>query len=96
MSDWSPKAHGFESGSSGNSSYGKRRTSRSGLLPDFWQYRLGILAELLDDGIDYHEEADGAIVANLPGRGWMKKTSEMQEQDYREYIAKLKEAALNV
>lgn len=90
---WSPKRAGFESGNSGNTSYGKRRTSRSGLLPDFWQYRLGILAELLEEGIDYREEADGSIVANLPGRGWMKKTKEMQEQDYTDYIAKLKGVA---
>ena len=93
---WSPKNAGFESGSSGNTSYGKCRTSRHGLLPDFWQYRLGILAELLEEGIDYREEADGSIVANLPGRGWMKKTHEMQEQDYRDYIAKLKGVAQNV
>jgi len=89
MRAWYPKEHGFESGSSGNSSYGKPRKHTHAVVPDPWQYRLSVLVDLQESGIEYHEKPNGSIVANLPGRGWMEKTPEMLKMDYKEYVNKL-------
>jgi hypothetical protein len=57
--------------------------------PDFWQYRLGLLMDLDERGIQYYENEDGTIIADLPGCGWMQMTREMQEQNYRRRVNKI-------
>lgn len=86
---WSAKRAGFESGTSGNSGYGKTRNHCPAVVPDLWQYKLGLLTDLEEKGIEHYEKLDGSIVANLPGHGWMKKTPEMLEMDYKEHVNKL-------
>jgi len=87
---WSAKRAGFESGNSGNSGYGRfRKPCRTAVVPDIQQFKHSLLLELDADGIVYDVESDGTIVANLPGRGWVEKTPEMLEEDYKEYVNKL-------
>lgn len=89
MSGWSPKRAGFESGNSGNSGYGKPRKHCPAVVPDLWQYKLGLLTYLEEKGIEHYEKESGSIVANLPGHGWMEKTPEMLEKDYKEHVNSL-------
>lgn len=98
MSSWYPKEHGFESGSSGNSSFGKARTRRARTVPDFWQYRLGVLVDLAEKGIPHYEKEDGTIVADIPGCGKMQMTPEMQKENHQRYVDRLrgKEVPSNV
>jgi len=83
---WTPKAAGFESGNSGNTSYGKARIFSKRMVPDRWQYKLGLLMDLEEKGIKYEEKADGTIVADMPDIGLVQMTPELRERNYRRHI----------
>lgn len=85
---WSPKRAGFESGTSGNSSYGKPRKRVVNVVLDLWGYRASIIASLINDGIEYKDEPDGSILAFLNG-AWRKKSFEMLKQDHEDYLKKV-------
>lgn len=85
---WSPKSHGFESGSSGNSSWGKPRKHRVNYIPDFWQWRAGLLAMLARENIPVRQEPDGTIVAKF-STGYRKMSPKMQEQNHSAYVDRL-------
>lgn len=85
---WSPKSHGFESGSSGNSSWGKPRKYRVNYIPDFWQWRAGLLAKLLQENIPVRQEPDGTIIAKF-GSELRKMSMELQQENYNTYVDQL-------
>jgi|GEM_PF-4958134 hypothetical protein len=94
---WSPKRAGFESGSSGNSSWGKPRVHKINVLPDFWKWRAGLLFHLANENIPVEERPDGAIIAKF-GAEYRIMTPEMQQENYQMHLDKLlrKEVAENV
>ncbi len=97
MSSWSPKRAGFESGSSGNSSWGKPRVHKVNVLPDFWKWRAGLLFHLAKENIPVEERPDGTLIAKF-GTEYGVMTPKMQHAEHERYIDKLlkKEAEANV
>ncbi|HIH93646.1 TPA: hypothetical protein HA338_06275 [Methanosarcina acetivorans] len=85
---WSAKRAGFESGSSGNSSWGKSRTHRVAYLSDFWQWRAGLLASLARENIPVKQEPDGTIVAKF-GTEYRAMTPQQQQENYDTHVDKL-------
>ena len=94
---WSPKRAGFESGTSGNSSYGKPRVHKVNVLPDFWKWRAGLLFHLAKKNIPVEDRPDGTLVAKF-GTEYRAMTPKMQEAEYNKHIDRIlgKEAEASV
>jgi hypothetical protein len=84
---WSPKRAGFESGASGNSSWGRSRADNN-ILPDFRKWRAGLLFYLAKKNIPVEDRPDGTLVAKF-GAEYKAMTPEMQWENYERYLDKI-------